>query len=224
MKIGILSCNNIVLQNVEISVDELFEMYKTFSNKSLDVNNQEHEKEQESLEQDKEDEEKTSLIHDKHVITDMKKSAIISQYGKYRYQLSRIWDEERPKVLFIMLNPSTADDDVDDPTIRRVINFAKSWNFGGVFVGNLYAFRSTDPKRLKNEDNPTGDDNLQHITKLIGSVEKVIYAWGNNEREPDWLVNLVDTPYCIDVSKNGIPKHPLYLKGDSKYKLYSRDS
>jgi len=153
----------------------------------------------------------------------MKKHAIISHDDKYRYQLSRIWDEEKPTVLFIMLNPSTADANVDDPTIRRVINFATSWGYGGIFVGNLYAFRSTDPNGLRYIDNPIGDDNLQHIQKLIGLSERVIYAWGNNQTEPDWLCHLVDTPYCIDISKKGIPKHPLYLKGELQPKLYLRD-
>jgi len=153
----------------------------------------------------------------------MKKHAILSQDNKYRYQLSRIWEEEKPKVLFIMLNPSTADANVDDPTIRRVINFAKSWGYVGVFVGNLYAFRSTDPKGLRYLDNPLGEDNIHHIQNLIGLVEKVIYAWGNNQREPEWLSDLVDTPYYIDISKKGIPKHPLYLKGDLQPKIYTRD-
>ena len=98
----------------------------------------------------------------------MKKHAVISHDDKYRYQLSRIWDEEKPMVLFIMLNPSTADADVDDPTIRRVVNFAKSWGYGGVFVGNLYAFRSTDPKVLRYIDDPIGEENIQHIQSLIG--------------------------------------------------------
>ena len=159
----------------------------------------------------------------KYIKGGMKKHAIISQDEKYRYQLSRIWDEEKPKILFIMLNPSTADADVDDPTIRRVVNFAKSWGYGGVFVGNLYAFRSTDPKGLRHTDDPIGEDNIQHIQNLLGLVEKVIYAWGNNQREPDWLCDLVDSPYCIDVSKKGIPKHPLYLKSELQPKLYLRD-
>jgi hypothetical protein len=122
-----------------------------------------------------------------------------------------------------MLNPSTADADIDDPTIRRVVNIAKSWGYGGVFVGNLYAFRSTDPKELLYTDNPIGEDNIQHIQSLIGLVEKVIYAWGNNKKEPKWLYDLVGTPYCIDVSKKRIPKHPLYLKGELQPKLYLRD-
>ena len=154
----------------------------------------------------------------------MKTHAIISQDNKYRYQLSRIWDEEKPKVLFIMLNPSTADADRDDPTIRRVMNFAKSWGYGGVFVGNLYAFRSTDPKVLRYTDDPIGEDNIQHIQSLIGLTERVIYAWGNNQKEPEWLCDLVDTPYCIDISKKGIPKHPLYLKSELQPKLYLRDA
>ena len=153
----------------------------------------------------------------------MKKHAIISQDNKYRYQLSRIWNEEKPQILFIMLNPSTADADVDDPTIRRVVNFAKSWGYGGVFVGNLYAFRSTDPKKLRNTYDPIGEDNTQHIKYLIGLTERIIYAWGNNKKEPEWLRDLVDTPYCIDISKKGIPKHPLYLKKELEPKLYLRD-
>jgi hypothetical protein len=154
---------------------------------------------------------------------DTTRNAIISADGKYRYQLSRIWDEEKPNILFIMLNPSTADADVDDPTIRRVMNFSKSWGYGGVFVGNLYAFRSTDPKALRNTDDPVGEDNIEHIKKLIGVTERVVYAWGNNQKEPEWLSSLVDTPYCIDISKKGLPKHPLYLKSELHPKLYLRD-
>ena len=154
---------------------------------------------------------------------DTTRNAIISADGKYRYQLSRIWDEEKPNILFIMLNPSTADADVDDPTIRRVMNFSKSWGYGGVFVGNLYAFRSTDPKALQHTDDPIGKDNIEHIKELIGVTERVVYAWGNNQKEPEWLSSLVDTPYCIDISKKGVPKHPLYLKSELHPKLYLRD-
>jgi hypothetical protein len=141
----------------------------------------------------------------------MEKTAILSQDEKYRYQLSRCWDETKPCILFIMLNPSTADANIDDPTIRRVISFAKSWGYGGVYVGNLFAFRSTDPKGLKQTADPVGENNIQHIQTLVGLVDKVIYAWGNNQKEPKWLTDLVATPYCIDISKKGVPKHPLYL-------------
>jgi hypothetical protein len=150
----------------------------------------------------------------------MKRAAEIEE--KYRYKLTRIWDEEKPKVLFIMLNPSTADASVDDPTIRKVVKFANSWGYGGVYVGNLYAFRSRDPKMLKHTDDPIGPKNITYIQGLIGLTDRVIYAWGNNQKEPDWLRELVDRPYCIDISKKGIPKHPLYLKSELQPKLYSR--
>ena len=72
--------------------------------------------------------------------------ADISSDNKYRYSLWRIWDKNKPIILFIMLNPSTADAVNNDKTMTRVKNFAESWGYGGVYVGNLYAFRSTDPK------------------------------------------------------------------------------
>jgi hypothetical protein len=77
--------------------------------------------------------------------------------------LSCIWDEEKPKVLFIMLNPSTADADVDDSTIRIVVNFSKPWGYSGILVGNLCAFHNTDPKGLRYTDNPIGE-NLIYIS------------------------------------------------------------
>ncbi len=152
------------------------------------------------------------------------KDAKLSDDQVYRYQLTRIWDETKPKVLFIMLNPSTADALEDDPTIRRVVNFAESWGYGSVYVANLYAFRSTDPKGLKTTSDPIGPENRQHIQELVGLVDRVIYAWGNKEKEPEWLRELITTPYCIAHSTKGIPKHPLYLKGDSQPILYLRDA
>jgi hypothetical protein len=146
----------------------------------------------------------------------------MSEDNKYRYQLSRIWDKTKPTILFIMLNPSTADEIKDDPTIRRVINFSKSWKYGSVLIGNLYAYRSTDPKVLKTVENPIGENNISHISQLIKISDKVVYAWGNNQQEPEWLTKLVEEPYCIDISKKGIPKHPLYLKGDMLPVLYPR--
>jgi hypothetical protein len=153
----------------------------------------------------------------------MKKCAVLSDDLLYRYQLSRIWDETKPRILFVMLNPSTADAEHDDPTIRRVINFAKSWGYGGVHVGNLYAFRSTDPKMLKTACDPVGTENVQHVQRLVQDVDRVVYAWGNDASEPDWLRALVSEPYCIDVSKKGIPKHPLYLKAELKPQVFVRN-
>ena len=152
----------------------------------------------------------------------MNKTALLSDDNIYRYQLSRIWDEEKPKILFIMLNPSTADEFVEDPTIRRVVNYAKDWGYGGVYVGNIYSFRSTYPKGLKCIADPIGPENINHIQTLISLVDKVIYAWGNEEKEPDWLKKIVETPYCIEISKKSIPKHPLYLKKCLIPQIYKR--
>jgi hypothetical protein len=152
----------------------------------------------------------------------MIKTAILSSDNIYRYELSRIWDDEKPKILFIMLNPSTADEFVEDPTIRRIVNYAKDWGYGGVYVGNLYAFRSTDPKGLNSAEDPVGPENITHIQTLIGLVDKVVYAWGNERKEPEWLKKIVTNPYCIDISKKRIPKHPLYLKKCLTPQLYNR--
>ncbi|QOI90238.1 hypothetical protein QKU58_gp093 [Pyramimonas orientalis virus] len=152
----------------------------------------------------------------------MQKSAVISLDNLYRYQLSRIWDTTKPYIMFVMLNPSTADADVDDPTIRRVVNFCIAWGYGGVYVTNLYAFRSTDPKRLKDIVDPCGPENIQNIQNLINLVDKVVYAWGNTKKEPEWLKKIVNIPYCIDVSKKNIPKHPLYLRKNLELQIFSR--
>jgi hypothetical protein len=139
---------------------------------------------------------------------------VLSSDGLYRYRLERTWDSSKPKILFIMLNPSTADASHDDPTIRRIIRFARDWAYGGLLVGNLYAFRSTKPTVLKTVVDPIGPENIAHIEAMVKMCEKVVYAYGNNQKEPDWLKALVAEPYVIKRSKKGIPSHPLYLKAD----------
>ena len=153
----------------------------------------------------------------------MNKSAVISQDGIYRYELSRSWDTDKPYVMFIMLNPSTADGGKDDPTIRRCINFAKSWGYGGIHVGNLYAYRSTNPKDLKKVANPWGPDNDIHLILMAGRSEIIICAWGNNSGVPAriWEIFSNSRLYYIEKSVNGTPKHPLYLKGNLTPKALS---
>ena len=89
----------------------------------------------------------------------MKKDAILSEDRKYRYVLSRIWDESKSMVMIIGLNPSTADETIDDPTIVRCIDFAKNWGYGGIYMLNLFAFRATLPKDMFSVENPIGDEN-----------------------------------------------------------------
>ena len=167
---------------------------------------------------------KRILIREMNSNVDDNNDADISSDNKYRYSLRRIWDKNKPIILFIMLNPSTADAVNNDQTITRVKNFAESWGYGGFYVGNLYAFRSTDPKGLKETDDPIGPENIAKVQSLVGLTDKVVYAWGNKHKEPQWLRDLVDTPYCIDISKNGnIPKHPSRLNKDLQLKLYIRN-
>jgi hypothetical protein len=151
------------------------------------------------------------------------KSAVISDCSKYRYELIRVWDSSKPMVLFIMLNPSTADANTDDPTIRRCINFANGWGYGGIIVCNLFAYRSSNPKELIKAIDPFGDKNMLFLQKNIGYVDKVVCAWGNKpivKKLIDNEFSILDITksklYYLELSKDGTPKHPLYLKSELK--------
>lgn len=155
----------------------------------------------------------------------MIKDAILSEDRKYRYILSRTWDETKPTVLFIGLNPSTADENEDDPTIRRCINFAKSWGYDGLIMANLFAFRTTNPQGLYSEKNPVGSENDYYIKKFANKSEKIIACWGNHGRfnnRSQIVYELVDSLHCLDTNKSGEPKHPLYIRSDAKPKPYIR--
>ena len=151
----------------------------------------------------------------------MRKSAEISACGKYRYHLRRVWDLDLPRVAFIMLNPSTADDKEDDPTIRRCIAFARAWGYGGLDVVNLFAYRATDPRELKKASSPIGPDNDGNLLAVARHADKVICAWGahgdlfgRSWRVIEKLRKEGISPLCLEKTKKGLPKHPLYLKAD----------
>jgi len=156
--------------------------------------------------------------------------ATISHCGNYRYWLERKWDERHPQV-FIMLNPSTADANEDDRTIRRCINFAKRENAGGIIVVNLFAYRATNPKYLSSCIDPVGAENISNIRTalLYGKVTErsIICAWGANKlskpeaekvkrRAKDIGVKLV----CFDFNADLSPKHPLYVTSNTQLKVY----
>lgn len=143
------------------------------------------------------------------------KSADISNDKKDRFSLSRIWDSKKPKALYIMLNPSYADDESDDPTIRRLIFFSKKFKFGGFYVTNLFTQITPYPKEL-NMDNNSKKKNLIIISELIKKSDLIVYAWGNLVSEPMQLRKLIESPLCFGINKNGTPKHPLYLRSDTK--------
>ena len=145
--------------------------------------------------------------------------ALFSEDRIYRYALWRTWDDSLPKVLFIGLNPSTADEVQDDPTIRRCIRYAQDWGYGGYIMGNIFGYRSTDPKKLKTVNDPIGSDNNYWLKKLHKEAELTIGAWGNHGKLLDRgeeIVNLIDNLYCLKITKEGQPSHPLYLPSKLK--------
>ena len=158
----------------------------------------------------------------------MKTGAIISDCKRYRYRLWRIWNENKPLVLFIMLNPSKADSNADDPTIRRCMRFAAAWGYGGMYVGNLFAYRSTEPKGLMKTFDPVGRENDYHLACMSEKCEIAVCAWGNKSivdsmRPEHTPLEFVKAPlYYIELSKDGIPKHPLYLKKSLKPKRFDK--
>lgn len=142
-------------------------------------------------------------------------TAEFSSCKKYRYQLKRIWDKSKPTVTFIGLNPSTADETKDDPTIRRCIGYAKKWGFGGLIMANVFAYRSTDPKKLKEINNPVGNLNGMWILKSAFDSDLTIAAWGTHGallNRTEFMRNFGIELHVLGLTKEGHPKHPLYLK------------
>lgn len=145
-------------------------------------------------------------------------SATISPCGKYRYWLSREGDPGMRRVAFVMLNPSTADADIDDATIRRCRTFARG---AGFVVVNLYAFRATDPKVMKAVSDPVGPNNYNYLINVASGDYKVIAAWGTNARRTEVtdfsiFCHGFDQPiYCLGTTKDGHPRHPLYVRSDA---------
>jgi hypothetical protein len=145
------------------------------------------------------------------------KNATISDCRKYRYSLSRTWDDKKNTVLFIALNPSTADKKNDDPTIRKCINYANKWGYGSLLVANLFAYRTTKPTKLRYVKNPVGNDNDQHIMDLSKNAGLIVAAWGNEgslfSRDKE-IIRLIPNLMCLKINKSGQPAHPLYQKND----------
>lgn len=154
--------------------------------------------------------------------------AVLSQCGCYRYTLTRNWRRSLPILTFIMLNPSTADATLDDPTIRRCIGFGLGRGFGGIRVLNLFAFRATDPIQMKAAHDPVGPKNNKHIiaglTAAAVAHSPVIAAWGvhgaYNGRDDEVRklsrecgVNLM----CLGSTKGNHPRHPLYVAAAQEF-------
>lgn len=150
----------------------------------------------------------------------MDKGAEFSPCRTYRYDLWRSWNEGYGEVAFIGLNPSTADETLDDPTIRRCMAYAKGWGFAGVHMLNLFAFRATDPAIMKKADEPIGPDNDEIISTVAKKCTVVVAAWGvhGTHRGRDREVRkLVPDLHTLKLTKAGHPNHPLYLPKTLKF-------
>lgn len=151
--------------------------------------------------------------------------AIFSEDRIYRYDLWRVWDERKPVIAFIGLNPSTADETKDDPTIRRCIGYAMSWGYGCLHMLNIFAFRSTDPKGLRTISDPVGPENNTFIKELTSLSGMVIVAWGSHGKYLDRgyrVADMIKDPKCLKINKDGEPSHPLYLKKSLMPVAYTR--
>lgn len=167
--------------------------------------------------------------------TGIKRTAWISSCQRYRHSLGRHWDRSKGFVLFIMLNPSTADADKDDPTIRRCIGFAKCWGYGGIEVCNLFDWRATKPEHLRNKLAIAVSDKCDMmIRRRARQAGKVIAAWGNVPWAERRIKEVFEMVYqwhekvlfeekrwdCLRLTKGGYPSHPLYVPANVKPTLF----
>lgn len=175
-------------------------------------------------------------------IDTMNCGAEISRCEQYRYLLWRTWDEHKRVLIFVMLNPSTADGRIDDPTIRKCIGFAKRNGYGGIEVVNLFAYRATYPADLAaawrhNTCKAVGLDNDQYLIDRIGKSGKdVCLAWGGHgERYPERVAQVMKivlryrtgdhttrdcAPQCLGRTSSGQPRHPLMLAYTTKLEAF----
>jgi hypothetical protein len=131
--------------------------------------------------------------------------------GERRYQLWRIWDEKKPLLLYILLNPSHANAEDDDRTVSKLMNFTKNFGFGGFYLGNIHSYITPYPSVLKNKILKKDSANVKHLKIMINKCEKVVFGWGNAGDIPNWLNGIVERAFCFGLNQNGSPKHPLYL-------------
>lgn len=158
-------------------------------------------------------------------IVSLQSGAVFDRSGVYRYWLWREWEVTLPRLSFVMLNPSTADADRNDPTIRRCIQFAHSWGYGAVDVVNLFAFRATQPQILRQVKAPIGRENNRHLQAVCDRADAIVLAWGNwgtlYERDRA-VLNLLggQNLFCLGVTRSNQPRHPLYVRGDTQMQRF----
>ena len=168
------------------------------------------------------------MIKRQHQKGDAFSQAIYSPCERYRYSLTRTWQDSAPKVNFIMLNPSTATELQNDPTVERCEQRARTLGFGGFCVTNIFAWRDTDPKKMRTAANPIGAEHDAAILNGCAWADHIIAAWGTHgahlQRGPavkTLLWTLKMPIYHLGLTKAGHPKHPLYLSYAQQPELWS---
>lgn len=154
----------------------------------------------------------------------MERSAHFSRCRRYRYSLWRIWDAQLPTMMFIGLNPSTADALEDDPTIRRCIGFAQDRGYGRLAMANLFAFRATKPLILSRAPYPVGRANNRWLLRLAAESDVCVAAWGDSGRHlgrDDEVIALIGDLRCLGLSRSGAPKHPLYVHAETRLRPFA---
>lgn len=154
---------------------------------------------------------------------------VFSNDRRYRYRLSRRWGAGGRALLFVMLNPSLADDDVDDQTLRRCVHFATAAGYDGLLVANLYALVATDPAALARSPDPLGPDNGRHLEAAIAEAEAVAVAWGAHPLAAELgvaalerILAVHEEVLCLGRTKEGAPRHPSRLGNAAALEVYAR--
>ena len=153
------------------------------------------------------------------------KGAEFSPCRTWRYALWRIWDDRLPAMAFCGLNPSTADETVNDRTINRCIGFARDWGYGSLYMLNLFAIRSTDPDFMLYRPDPIGPDNDDALRRYRRKVDLLVAAWGNHKMvkrhdRAKQVLAILEPVHCLEVLKDGFPKHPLYVPASRRAYSY----
>lgn len=162
----------------------------------------------------------------------MRRGAIISKCGNHRYALWRLWDDRKPTLLYVILNPSKADANTDDNTVKKCIKIAAHNGYGGIRIVNLFSFRTPSPKELKRYAKEHGVYDLidnhtyEHYKYQKFWSRDVCFAWGTNgtlfDRDTDVKEFFEEySALCIEKTKNGHPKHPLFCLDNSQLKAFN---
>ncbi len=158
------------------------------------------------------------MITRTHIKDDAPSTAVYSECERYRYALTRIWDPAGKRVLFIMLNPSKATEVQNDPTVERCERRARALGCGAFQVTNIFAWRETDPHKMRKAADPVGPENDRVIAAGVDWADQVIAAWGTHGAHQDRgpavtsLLHATGRPiHTLGLTKHGHPKHPLYI-------------